>query len=176
MIFLSEDNVLIHKDCINTKRLQYSILEKSIDGIKGKTVGQILSMKLSRRDKYDVSELLADITLHDIFFHSFTDTAYIQPCEIGELCGSVSSLMSEIYKSSMRLNYGFVAVVASGKYVTVISGDKPVSFFEVGIPVLAIDVCEHAYFKDYLFDKERYILSALPYLDLGKISEFYREY
>ena len=37
-------------------------------------------------------------------------------------------------------------------------------------PALAIDVSEHAYFLDYGFDKQRYIMAALPFLDLSKLS------
>ena len=36
--------------------------------------------------------------------------------------------------------------------------------------VRAIDVCEHAYFADYGFDKQRYLISALPYLDITKLT------
>ena len=33
-----------------------------------------------------------------------------------------------------------------------------------------VDVCEHAYFMDYGYNRERYLLSSLPYLDIAKLS------
>ena len=34
---------------------------------------------------------------------------------------------------------------------------------------LAVDLCEHAYFYDYGFDKKSYLKAALSSLDLSKI-------
>lgn len=174
MIFLSDDNLLLHKEQINTKKLQYSILEKSIPSLDGKTVSDILGMRLSRRDKIDASVLLAEITLHGIYFSSFTDKTFERSLEVEKRYGTTASLMNSLYASAMKLSCGFVAVLAIGERLSVMASDDYVSFFKNGTPILAIDVCEHAYFRDFLFDKERYLLSALPYLDLDKIAEFYR--
>ena len=37
-------------------------------------------------------------------------------------------------------------------------------------PLLAVDLCEHAYFSDYSFDKKRYLRAALSHLDLSKLA------
>ena len=36
-------------------------------------------------------------------------------------------------------------------------------------PALAIDLCEHAYFGDYLFNKDAYLKNAINLLDINKI-------
>ena len=174
MIFLSDDSLLLHKNQLNTKKLQYSILEKSIPALVGKGVREILKMPLSGRDRADATALLSEITLHEIYFSSFTDRAFERCDEVEGRYGSVASLMNEIYSRAMNLKFGFVAVLAIGQRLSVMADAEPANFFARGVPILAIDVCEHAYFRDFLFDKERYLLTAIPYLDLDRIGQFYR--
>ena len=35
---------------------------------------------------------------------------------------------------------------------------------------LTLDICEHAYFRDYGFNKEKYIRSAVAHLNLSKLA------
>ena len=37
-------------------------------------------------------------------------------------------------------------------------------------PILALDLYEHAYFNDYGFNRDRYLRSALEYLDLERLN------
>ena len=49
--FFSEENYEIHKSYLRTLRLKYSILEKSMDGIKDKKINDIIRQKMKRSDK-----------------------------------------------------------------------------------------------------------------------------
>ena len=70
----------------------------------------------------------------------------------------------------MRLPYGFVLVYRFGEKIEVRECTDFVSAQRYAAPALAIDVCEHAYFMDYGFDRERYLVSALPYLNVAELS------
>ena len=172
MIFLSEDNLLLHKEYVNKKRLQLSIIEKSISGIKNKSVGEILGMRLSPRDKADTTLLLSEIVLHDLFFSSYSDEPYPGSAAIRRDFGTESNLLNRMYALGMGQSYGFAVLLSTGRRYEVLAADDYVSVFTRGTPVLALDVCEHAYFRDYGFDKERYLVSALTHLDLSRVDEF----
>ena len=47
--------------------------------------------------------------------------------------------------------------------------EKNGEHFIKGEPRLAIDLCEHAYFIEYGFDKERYLEDLLRHLDLSRL-------
>ena len=73
------------------------------------------------------------------------------------------------YLKAVSQKYGFVFVYAFGERIEVKGFYDCKSAFRFGTPTLAIDVCEHVYFMDYGFDKERYLVSSLPYLDISKL-------
>ena len=71
----------------------------------------------------------------------------------------------------MDVEYGFVCVYSCNGKVSIKGGGDFLSLCLPYLPLVCIDVCEHAYFLDYGFDKERYLKSALPYLDITKLLE-----
>ena len=168
--FLSEDAINLHKDYLRQLRLRYAILEDGIKGIKNKEYEEITRQKLNKVDKQDVLNELSDITLHKIFFNSFTKTEY-QSCDLARIVfGSEAALLNSIYSVAISQAHGFVGVFLIGGRPMVFGDTNRVKLLAHGIPRLAIDVCEHAYFLDYGFDKPRYLLRALPYLDLNKLN------
>lgn len=175
MKFLSEDNVIMHKEYVRTKKLQYSILEKSIPGLYGKSVNEILTMRLGTRDKSDALRLLTDISLHELFFTSFGDVQYERSDLIRSLYGSEGQFLNEMYRACLDIEYGFTVALLRGRDVRIYSANEYVTLFELGVPVLAVDVCEHAYFLDYGFDKEKYLTNALVRLNIGKIDKISRQ-
>ena len=70
----------------------------------------------------------------------------------------------------MSLNYGFVCVYLKGGGVVLKGLYDCEQLSHLGTPILAVDVCEHTYFMDYGFDKQRYLIQSLPYLNLAKLS------
>jgi Fe-Mn family superoxide dismutase len=166
---LSEENLDINREYLRMKRLKYSILEKSINGIKDKDIHNITRQKLNREDKKDVLELLSDITLHDIFFSSFCDNTFLSHHSIRAFYGSEAGFLNEVYRECMSLSQGFVCVYQDEGRIRISGSSDNVGLFKLGTPILAIDIFEHAYFLDYGFDKDRYLRSALPYFDISKL-------
>ena len=177
MVFLSEENVLRHKAFLKEMKLKYSVLEKSVPQISGKSIKEISHLHVSCDDKDEILRLKSAILLHEIYFDSFGDN-FSKSDVIRKNYGSEAALLYEIESLAMKNS--------NGGYVLIYNGAKNKPEFAVGselsdvlikfTPQLVIDFYEHAYFLDYGFDKKRYLRSALSALRLDKIDEFYKRY
>ena len=168
--FLSEENIALHREYLRTKKLKYSILESSIPKLRDAEVKDVFRMRLDSRDKRDIVLLLPEIKLHDVYFSSFGKTRFPHSALIAKSHGSEAAFLNEVYRSCIATMYGFVCVFLVGDRTVIYGFENYEDVFKFGVPLLAVDVCEHAYFMDYGFDKERYLLSALPYLDITKLN------
>ena len=168
--FLSEENINLHRDYVRNTKLKYSIIESSISKLKGAGVREVLSMKLSQRDKDDALRLLPEIAIHDIYFSSFDDRRFPHSALVAKHWGSESAFLNEVYRNCMAIKYGFVAIFRFRNIIAVKGFEDCLEIFKAGTPLLAVDVCEHVYFMDYGFDKERYLVNALSYLDITKLT------
>ncbi len=168
--FLSEENIQIHKESVHRKKLKLSIIEKSVEGIKGANIRDILKQKLRTVDRDDALALLSDIRLHEIFFASFANNTYSSSELVTGNYGNGAAFLNEVFRLAMSQDIGFVCVYRRGASIALErAGTDLHRLFLVSDPLLAIDVSEHAYFLDYGFDKERYLRSALPYLDISRL-------
>ncbi len=166
--FLSEENVVKHKDYLQNLKYKYAVFEKSIQGVTDKRVREAARLKLGARDKSALLPLLAEITLHDIYFSSFTDRRNTElPSAIGGK-SRTAQLLYELFETAMKLRVGFVGIYKHKDSLSVYADDD-VKMLICDEPLLAIDASEHAYFIDYGFDKRQYLLNALSYLDLEKL-------
>ena len=168
--FLSEENITLHRDYVRVKRLKYSIIESSVSALKDADIGEIFRMKIDSRDKRDAITLLSEIKLHEIFFSSFSDSPYPRSESVANGYGNEANFLNLLYKEAMALPYGFILVYQLGQRIEVKRTYAFPSALRYTYPSLAIDVCEHAYFMDYGFDKERYLVSLLPYLNIALLS------
>ena len=167
--FLSEDNISLHREYLRQLKLKYSILEDSIDVLKGADVWEVHRMKISSRDKVDAINFLSEIKAHEIFFSSYSGEAYPRSDAVRNMYGSEAAFLNQLYRRCLLQTFGFVFVYALRDRILVEGFTDIKDAFRIGTPTLAIDVCEHVYFMDYGFDKERYLLSSLPYLDISKL-------
>ena len=168
--FLSEESITRHSDYVRQKRLKYSIIESSVPLLKGSDIGDIYRMKIAPCDKRDAIGLMSEIRLHDVFFSSFGIPAYPRATTVASAYGNEANFLNLIYRKCLALPHGFVLIYLFGDRIEVRECTDFASAFYRHAPALAIDVCEHAYFTDYGFDRERYLISALPYLDLTRLS------
>lgn len=168
--FLSEENIALHREYLRQLRLKYSIFEDSIEGLKGAELRDVYRMKISQRDRSDAINFLSEIKAHEIFFSSFSGEAYPRSDTVRKAYGSEAAFLNQLYRRCLSQRFGFVFVYALKDRIIVEGFDDYEDAFRIGTPTLAIDVCEHVYFMDYGFDKERYLLSSLPYLDISKLT------
>lgn len=167
-IFLTEENISVHKEYAKTLRLRHSIMEKSIPEIKGKSIFDIEKMKLKKSDKEQILPDLSEYLAHELFFKSFTNLPSKSPL-IKKYYSSEEAFLYEIMTVCMKNREGFVFVCLGDR------GEPKIQACQSGVipksaPRLAVDVCEHAYFLDYRFEKEQYLKNALSHLDLSVLT------
>jgi superoxide dismutase len=166
--FLTEENINVHKEYMKTLHLRHSIVEKSIPEIKGKNIFEIERMRLKKTDREEILSTLSEYLAHEIYFKSFTITQNREPC-IREYYSSEEAFLYEVFIMGMNAKEGFVFIHLNER------GKPEIQICQSGIktkylPKLAIDLCEHAYFLDYRFEKERYLKNALSHLDLSLLT------
>ena len=163
--FLTEENILIHKEYMRSLRLRHSIMEKSIPEIKGKTIFEIEKMRLSASAKDDILPNYREYLAHELYFRSFSIDR-CSPSSIREHYSSVESFLYEVYLMASNMTGGFVFVFVDERGRPIINHSDNIKRVRLA-PRLAIDISEHAYFLDYRFEKERYLRSAIANLNLS---------
>ena len=167
--FLSEEAIELHKEYLRTLKFRYSVMEKSFPEIKDANLDAISRMRHMYKD--EILALKSEIFCHELFFNSF-----------GELYQS-SSLVKENYRTESTFLYGiFDMCKSSCAAFLIINKNKgcvntallkePKEILKIPSPVLSLDLCEHSYFLDYGFDRERYLTNLLPYINLSILDIF----
>ena len=165
-LFLSDENIKSHFDYINKQKLRFSILQKSCSELNSCCYKEIYRKKLPFDIKKQALTLICDIKTHELFFNSFSQPRYI--CKnIKRYFSSQDRLIYEMLSLAREVDYGFIFVCLdkAGKPI-ICSGENKTDIFIKYEPILAIDLYEHVYFKDYGFNKEKYLSNALGYLNL----------
>ena len=164
--FFSEENLNLHREYVRRLRLKYSIIESSLPQLSGVPVKGILNLRLGKRDRDDALRLLAEITLHEIFFSSFAERRNARSERLARRYGSEAGYLDMLYRLTRDVTHGFLVIMENGD-ASVLT--EYYQAFSHSVPALAVDLCEHAYFLDYAFDRERYIIACLSRLNIGKI-------
>lgn len=169
-MFLSKDNIKRHLEHLRTLRLRYSIIEKSFPELKGKMIKEILRMSIDKDLKDEALSLLRNIKSHECYFDSFTELPK-RSDEVIRHYSSREKFLYDLFTEGKEKEYGFLFVYIDKygivRYSFSTQNDGAYLRYE---PILAVDMYEHAYFNDYGFAKEKYLKTALEYLDLDMLS------
>ena len=168
-LFLSEDSVARHKEHVRQIHLRYSILQKSETIFKNRDIREIPWQKLPSDLRSEAYSYLSEIELHDAFFSSFTDLTFLPLPENCLGYGNAQQLLNHLYRLGKEGVGGFAVVYKVGRKILVKRLLPPYRELLTIRPLLALDLAEHAYFPDYAFDMERYLLAALPHLDVSRL-------
>ncbi len=169
LTFLSRDNIMLHLSFLEKLKLKYSILEKSYEGIKGKTLVQIPKLRIPIDVREEAIATLSEIESHNLYFSSFSDKTYVCK-EIREYYSSEEAFLYEIFEEAVKSKGNFLFVCRDGRGKPMIFSDKSFAeLYQKYKPLLALDLCEHSYFIDYGFDREEYLRRAVGKLDLLKL-------
>ena len=168
--FLSEDSVARHREYARNLRLKYSILQKSEIVLNSLNIREIPWQKISPDLSREAYALLAELTLHDLFFTSFTENRLAPLTAQCRSYKSSAELLNHLYKLAYTDTDGGFLVVYKSRGKTVVGRIFP-PYRELlsQTPVLAVDLYEHCYFSDYGFDRSRYLINAMSHLDLSRL-------
>lgn len=167
--FISEENRTAHAEYYGRMLARISVYEREYPELSGKPLSDIMRLCRRLRGADEISELYADAHLHRVFFGSYSGEGYQPSHAARELFGSEAAMRDKIFKEAMRLPYGFVAVVRNSRGAEVIGSESGKKILSAGEPLLALDVCEHAYYGDWGFNKEGYLRAALFFMRLTSL-------
>ena len=168
--FISEEALRLHNDYLKNLKLQYSVIEKSIPEIKNADFDSILKRR-NMRYRDELVSLRAEILCHELFFKSFGE-AYQSSLSVRKFYRTEASFTYDLYEKCKDKSAAFLVICVQNNAINSILLNNPADIFRIKSPCLCIDLCEHSYFLDYGFDKERYVSSLLPYLKLGVLDNF----
>ena len=168
MNFISEANKMIHKEELVRMKHKRSIFEKSY-GMTFRTLHDVGRARMAITEREELARLLTKIILHEIYFSSFCRAGNVSE-RIRKQYGSEASFLYELYECTKEADGGFLLIFNDkvGR-IDYCAGRDCGEYLRKRTPVLALDLEEHAYFYDYLFERDRYVSAALSELDLSKI-------
>ena len=167
--FLSDDNLSLHHSYVKNKYSKYSILKKSREELNGVKLEDIPRLKIPKEERNEAYSLISDVESHKCYFNSF-DKVKRRCDNIRRYFGSEERLLYEIIEFGNESCEDFIYIYTQNGKAEIKSHNTSVAFLKCR-PILAIDLCEHAYFLDYAFDKDRYLRAAISNLNLEKLDK-----
>ncbi len=165
--FLSPTAEREHREYLTTLKHRANIWKKNGYDIGKITEREILASRLYREERESLAELKHDVEMHELYFSSFSGT-YMPCAAVKRSFGSENNFAYELSRYAEKKKMGFVCVYTdrSGRVGFCDSERLPAG----ATPRLAIDVSEHAYFRDYGFKKEKYLRAAIARLDFSRLT------
>ena len=167
MNFFSDKSVILHKKYLENLNLRCSALLKSSPEVIGMSLDKMRKKRFL--NKPDIIALRSEIICHEIFFSSF-GKSYEASCAVKKKYRTEQSFLYELYRLGLERRGEFLGIFVNRGEVSVKISDCE-RLLTYGKPILAVDLCEHAYFMDYGFSKGEYLRNILSYLNLGKLDE-----
>lgn len=169
--FLSQENIKLHTDYLKTLRDKHSINEKSIPDIKGKTPAEISGLDIKKNIKSEILLNIITIKSHETYFSSFACAPSICP-ELKKHYSSEAAFLFELFCAAKGTDSDFLYVFVERNRPVIRPSREAHGVYISTCPVLALDLCEHAYFLDYRFRRDEYIHQAIEHLDLSLLDAY----
>ena len=166
--FLSEEAINLHKEYMKDELLRFSVYEICYPEIKNKSLREIYKMRL-REKREEIIKIKSNLLLHNVYFSSFKNR-YEASRIVRNEYGSEASFLYEVYKIA-NVGESCLIIYTDGKGIKISKDREAYDALKYYEPILCLDLCEHAYFPDYGFNKQMYIENSISYLNLNKIDE-----
>lgn len=184
--YIDKETVEIHY----TKHLQGYVdkLNKTIEGyekfIDHKTLKEILSKpgKIPKEIRQDVINYGGGVFNHNLYFSILSPNPKLSPQgaladEINKKFGSLDNLKDKLSDLSIKVfgsGYGWLVCDKKGKlFITKTANQDTPLCYDKYIPLLTIDVWEHAYYLKYKNKREDYVKNIWNIIDWKTIEEIY---
>jgi len=184
--FISNRTLDIHynKHYLNYLNKLNNALEKA--GYKGNLTKEEMVKQIdifNIKDRGEILYNLGGVLNHELYFKNMSDKKNNLPVDeikkaIINQYGSFDEFKKEFIKTSKELvgsGYTFVVINSSKKLdiINLPNQDNPYMFDLV--PIMALDLWEHAYYLDYQNRRDEYINNFFSIIDFEKINEIYKE-
>ena len=184
--FISDRTLDIHynKHYLNYLNKLNNLLEKV--GYKGNLAKEEMVKQIdvfNIKDRGEILYNLGGVLNHELYFKNMSDKKNNLPVDeikkaITNQYGSFDEFKKEFIKTSKELvgsGYTFVVINSSKKLdiINLPNQDTPYMFDLV--PIMALDLWEHAYYLDYQNRRDEYINNFFSIIDFEKINEIYKE-
>lgn len=148
---------------------------------KEELFNHIDEFNISFRDKILFN--LGGVVNHELYFYNMSNLKNNKPVgsiknEIDKEYGNYENFKNEFKKMALELigsGYTYL-VINKNKKLQIINMSNQESPYLYGmIPIMIIDLWEHAYYLDYQNNKEKYIDSFFEIIDFDKINNLYEK-
>lgn len=170
MDFLSARNLRMHTEYLENLRCRFSIFEKSYNGLAGGDLKSIARSHIPHTEKKAAISIKSEIILHEVYFSSFFESGSVSQ-NVKKKYGSEASFLYKLYDECLDKDGFLIVFLNKSNEPEYYAGREYCELLMSVVPCLSIDLCEHAYFYDFGFDKKRYLQSALSALDLLKLNK-----
>ncbi len=169
LLFLTAENIKSHMDYMNTVFSKYMIYEKSISALSGKTAREISKMRLKSDEKREILSLLTEYLSHKTYFSSFAKNNTRYP-EIKKYFTSEDDFCYQVIERARHEADGYIYIIKDKKGAPhIVHSSECRDIYINYTPTLALDLCEHAYFADYGYNRDEYIRRAATRMDISKL-------
>ncbi|MFU7514339.1 superoxide dismutase [Clostridium sp. HCS.1] len=160
-------------------------LENHEEYAKGKTLAQLLKSvnELPEDVKTPVINNGGGVVNHNLFFSILSPNAKKAPEgklleEINKTFGSVDKLKEDLSNAAVTLfgaGFAFLVKDKDGKLSIVKKSNQDSPYMDGLVPILGIDVWEHAYYLKYKNLRPDYVKNIWNVICWGKVEELYNE-
>ena len=160
--FISEMAQKEHREYLVNLKHKANIWKKSGVDVENASGRGIFSPRLLRAEKQTVTELCNSIKLHEIYFDSYR-FSYMPSVWVKKSFGSENNFAYELSRLAEKSKADFLSVYMD-KYNNV-GFCEGLNAPQGALVKLTLDLCEHAYFRDYGFKRDKYIRIAIAHLN-----------
>lgn len=139
--------------------------------------------KINLNDRGEVLFNLGGVINHSLYFYGMSDKGNVNPVgklkeDIDKYFNSYSEFKKEFIKSAMNLQgsgYTFLVLDDKKNLKIINTSNQDTPYYYGFIPIITLDLWEHAYYLKYQNRKEEYVNAWFNLLDYNKINKLYEE-
>lgn len=132
-------------------------------------------------DRGDILYNLGGVINHELYFkilggNGIPNGEILK--KINEDFGSVENFKEQIKDKAKKMvgsGYVFIVLNSNKKLDIIILSNQETPYSYGFIPIMAIDLWEHAYYLDYLNNRSTYVDKILTIIDYEKVNEIYKK-
>ena len=129
----------------------------------------------------EVLYYLSSILNHNLYFYNMSNNGYLVPVktiakDINKYFGNYNNFKDEFINKALKLKgsgYTFLVRDDNGELEIINTSNEDSPYYYGMIPIIGLDLWEHAYFLEYMNNREDYINNFFKVIDFNKINDYY---